>query len=657
MGGNLTKLIEQEKGSKTLNLGQKNISEIPPQIETLRDSLERLGLGQNFLNSLPLEIAKLQNLRYINLRANLFKEFPLVLCELPRLEILDLSKNKIRILPNELGKIKTLKVLSIARNRIKELPFCIGRMEDLQVLKIEHNPITFPPRHITQSNHNSGEWLENLKEYLREHSDTPDYVEEVVEENSTDDGSLMEHYARDQYDLRTRRMPSTESLSSYMRSDKLSVTQENLAELKILMEKRSSDRRQQFGRSYSMPRGIISEYSDNNGSVPSISLSRHSRGISLDSISSIDTQASGDGNWNWDTYFLHASPIPKNVSSVNGKWLSMHRSILFTMIQVYCGVQQPLALTLDIHTTAIFSGLLSDISNGMTLYVQILEKFERGLHQLQPQDFSGFHHDLVQACLKNIGSFQKLIRAVYLNIKPLTRNSDIRITKNLLVVIHTGTVEIKNAYETLNQFNNELLTPSLPVERNRLSKLKQSGADLRDIEVNPELYTLAENTTAAATRVMLLLTESLERLNLGDDETDKSSRQKDSFSFKIEELLSHLQAAESATKALNRSLNIKNTSNEDSLFNRRFLEDIDNFVKAIITMATIARASLSELHLNKSVTSGLQVLVRSTRELALLFAKSRPRLILEENVDTSDLPTEVMLIPKISPPTPDAAKV
>ncbi|KAK9766128.1 RAM signaling network component, variant 2 [Basidiobolus ranarum] len=641
MGGNLTKLIEQEKGSKTLNLGQKNISEIPPQIETLRDSLERLGLGQNFLNSLPLEIAKLQNLRYINLRANLFKEFPLVLCELPRLEILDLSKNKIRILPNELGKIKTLKVLSVARNRIKELPFCIGRMEDLQVLKIEHNPITFPPRHIAQSNHNSGEWLEHLKEYLREHSDTPDYAEDVVEENSTDDGSLMEHYARDQYDLRTRRMPSTESLSSYMRSDKLSITQENLAELKILMEKRSSDRRHQFGRSFSMPRGIVSEYSDNNGSLPSISLSRHSRGISLDSISSVDTQTSVDGNWNWDTYFLHANPIPKNISNVNGKWLAIHRSILFMMIQIYCAVQQPLALTLDIHTTAIFSGLLSDISNGMTLYVQILEKFERGLHQLRPQDFSGFHHDLVQACLKNINSFQKLVRAVYLNIKPLTRNSDIRITKNLLVVIHTGTIEIKNAYEALSQFSAELSTTSLVIGQNRFSKVKRGSVVLRDIEVNPELYTLAENTTAAATRVMLLLTESLERLNLGDDDTDKLNRQKDCFSSKIEELLSHLQTAESATKSLNRSLNIKNTSNEDSLFNRRFLEDIDNFVKAVITMASITRASLTELHLNKSVTSGLQALVRSTRELALLFAKSRPKLTTDDNSEMSDVHIEV----------------
>ncbi|KAJ3299231.1 hypothetical protein HK104_009627 [Borealophlyctis nickersoniae] len=168
---NLGRLIQEEraKGSLSLNLGQRNLTQLPPEIGMLLE-LERLGLSNNLLHSLPPELGKLAHLRYLNLRSNQFREFPPAICELPRLEILDISRNKIKRLPPKFGKLMNLKVLGMSKNRIQQLPAYIGYMSELKVLKIEGNPIQWPPPDIIQcSSQDERErevWLKALKEFM-----------------------------------------------------------------------------------------------------------------------------------------------------------------------------------------------------------------------------------------------------------------------------------------------------------------------------------------------------------------------------------------------------------------------------------------------------------------------------------------------------------
>ncbi|KAJ3052050.1 RAM signaling network component [Rhizophlyctis rosea] len=171
---NLGNVIREEhaKGAVSLNLGDRKLEHLPPEIGLLLE-LERLGLPNNLLTTLPTEIGKLAHLRYLNLKSNLLREFPAVLCDLPRLEVLDISRNKIKRLPSALGNLMNLKVLSIARNRIQQIPSYIGYMSELQVLKLEHNPIQWPPPDVVQCHseeeHERERWLKSFKEYLVRH--------------------------------------------------------------------------------------------------------------------------------------------------------------------------------------------------------------------------------------------------------------------------------------------------------------------------------------------------------------------------------------------------------------------------------------------------------------------------------------------------------
>ncbi|KAI8822235.1 uncharacterized protein EV422DRAFT_566668 [Fimicolochytrium jonesii] len=163
------KILEEErvKGSVSLNLSERKLAQLPPEIQALV-TLERLGLSNNLLASLPYEITGLTHLRYLNLRANQFREFPTCICELPSLEILDISRNKLKGLPSSFGKLMNLKVLSVARNRIQVLPKYLGSMPQLKVLKIEHNPVQWPPPVVVQCPPDLPHevWLQKFKEYM-----------------------------------------------------------------------------------------------------------------------------------------------------------------------------------------------------------------------------------------------------------------------------------------------------------------------------------------------------------------------------------------------------------------------------------------------------------------------------------------------------------
>jgi Leucine-rich repeat (LRR) protein len=63
------------------------------------------------------------------------------------LEILDISKNSIDSIPEDIKKMTNLKFLAVARNQIKRLPLALGEM-NLVKLKFDENPIEFPPADV-----------------------------------------------------------------------------------------------------------------------------------------------------------------------------------------------------------------------------------------------------------------------------------------------------------------------------------------------------------------------------------------------------------------------------------------------------------------------------------------------------------------------------
>jgi len=81
MGNNLVRVIEseREKGTVEMNLSQRAITELPPEIGLLTN-LKRLKLDGNQLTRIPFEITYLSNLQYLNLKSNSLREFPEAVC-------------------------------------------------------------------------------------------------------------------------------------------------------------------------------------------------------------------------------------------------------------------------------------------------------------------------------------------------------------------------------------------------------------------------------------------------------------------------------------------------------------------------------------------------------------------------------------------------
>ncbi|MBI6909149.1 protein kinase [Pseudomonas palleroniana] len=162
----------QLAGTRRLDLSC-GLTEFPPEIFELADSLEILNLPGNALSSLPDDLHRLTHLRILFCANNAFTELPECLGQCaklsmisfkanqishvtaaalpPRLRWLILTDNCIRQLPNELGERPLLQKLMLAGNQLEHLPQSLARCHNLELIRIASNRFTHLP-----------EWLLNL---------------------------------------------------------------------------------------------------------------------------------------------------------------------------------------------------------------------------------------------------------------------------------------------------------------------------------------------------------------------------------------------------------------------------------------------------------------------------------------------------------------
>lgn len=149
-------------GARHLKLCE-NLTEFPPEIWSLKETLEVLDLTGNQLNALPDELARFGKLRIIFCSENRFTELPEVLGRCPALTMvgfkanriatvsakalpaglrwLILTDNAIERLPDELGQCDALQKLMLAGNCLRELPASLANCRNLELLRIAANRI------------------------------------------------------------------------------------------------------------------------------------------------------------------------------------------------------------------------------------------------------------------------------------------------------------------------------------------------------------------------------------------------------------------------------------------------------------------------------------------------------------------------------------
>ena len=132
----VTKLISKYENLKTL----------PDEIGKLIN-LKYLYLSKNKLTSIPADIGNLINLHTLYLQYNNLTVLPKEICNLINLHKLYLSYNNLITMPVEIGNLINLKELHLAGNKLTTIPITITNIRDVEVY-YGRNPIEYIPPQI-----------------------------------------------------------------------------------------------------------------------------------------------------------------------------------------------------------------------------------------------------------------------------------------------------------------------------------------------------------------------------------------------------------------------------------------------------------------------------------------------------------------------------
>ncbi len=136
----------QLAGSTRLDLAA-GLTEFPPEIFDLAESLEVLNLSGNALATLPDDLPRLRHLRVLFCSDNQFTAVPKVLGQCPELSMVGFKANRIRTLPAA-ALPPALRWLILTDNQLASLPAEIGNCQHLQKLMLAGNQLTALPAEL-----------------------------------------------------------------------------------------------------------------------------------------------------------------------------------------------------------------------------------------------------------------------------------------------------------------------------------------------------------------------------------------------------------------------------------------------------------------------------------------------------------------------------
>ncbi|XP_066291087.1 uncharacterized protein [Branchiostoma lanceolatum] len=146
---NLRALMMKTSSSKKLNLSDKSLDQIPPDVFSIKD-IDILDVSNNPLGSIPVNIANLPNLKEVRAAGCGIREVSGNISRCTYLSKVDLSRNPcITTLPVTMKQLRYLKHFAMSGCELKSLPKNMTFLAMIETLDLSNNELTTLPLDIS----------------------------------------------------------------------------------------------------------------------------------------------------------------------------------------------------------------------------------------------------------------------------------------------------------------------------------------------------------------------------------------------------------------------------------------------------------------------------------------------------------------------------
>ncbi|CEP24335.1 unnamed protein product [Cyberlindnera jadinii] len=686
---------EGERGA--MKLIGLNIQSIPPEaLELMRDSVERLSLQNNSLTLLPQYFSRLEKLRYLDIHENDFTVFPDVLAKMPDLEILDISCNRLNSLPSDIGNLSKLKVLSLKNNQFETIPSSILQMKDLRILELENNPfnqnimsflskIPYKPQTL--------EWLQEIKMFLRTHSSA--IVEEEEEEEETGvkpEGNLESHTMEEQGELdlddplhpidnvnvrssdasapqhkpleRSRSISDTHISSRAAKrmgfiNVKKPISEED-DEIPGLKRNRSLSANAFSQSSMIQPvfqqtpiHNHISQQGTNDtethitppkGEQPlSIRIPTAlelASPIAAEKLDSIPEHRSND-------YFKRLSTLPETRSNLTQlKIVDIARKVLFAFSEFQSTMKK-------MNTFCTDKQLIIDMVSQLYFSKNLIEHLVESLEKSEAKNKEGLVSvdEILKVVTETVSSFKKMIETLSMNLTSYTKNTDNCFKRMLLLSLFMCYSEILNAYNILapditkkDKVTARNQLPSLRIPESNMGITQQQLAEYKEVDDN--LYDSLNNVLQSSNDIYAELNEAISKSAIANAKSEDHQLSATAIQ-RIKELTGTCVSSMDQNKKI--KIKLGNTKNLTIPDKKKFYDELNTFLKSIITILASTKAIMNESPILNEVRPSLASLTKATKDVTIMLEVSSYRMINDSfSALNSAVPQSTATAPMIS---------
>lgn len=537
------------------------------------DGIRLVGIDLKFFPTEAIELIK-DSAQRLSLQRNALTTLPASFQMMTKLKYLDLHQNRLKSVPEVLCSLPSLEILDLSGNSIDQLPKNLGSLKDLRVLSLKSNSFQYLSPQISE--------MSSLR--ILEVSENPLIMPTVNLINQ-----IQTHNERGWIeDLKGYLLKESAVLESKINGSR----EEEPTNISPLQARARSNSENFVSTRASKRMGFIMKRAVETESLSSTiseapELEQHSNGARKPS----------------DTF-------PRRGSASGIKLMTIARKMLFVISEIHSLVKRLNESCVDKNLAHKMVSFLYSCKANVDVLVDALGQEEKGLKSTA----------IITSINSAVSSFKSVLKFLKDNIQFYFQDSNTFLIRSLYTCIFGSFCELFNCAKVLHP----ALKPRQPImnTHNRSAPPPPLRLDT-SLTIPPEqtdgdgpLFDCISNATLCAQTVFSQLTSAISKSAMASAQSSENRTINPAVAVKARELTSCCVSAMEVTKRLKARLNT--IKGEDSLMERRrFWEDINSFLRAIINILATSKSAMGDLPTLNEVRASMATLTKATKDVTL----------------------------------------